>query len=284
MSEEDYCSNKVALFNRLELNVPVLSNHKVSQAVCDVIDGRHRELVPDYVWGDGQSEGVRQRAAEEMMATIRAAEKLGVAIVAGFTGSPIWSYVAGYPGPSEAVVTEALREFAHAWNPILDLCNECGVRYACEVHPGQLAYDFYGAERVLEAIDNRPEFGFLFDPSHLQWLGVDPVEFIRRFGDRIVHVHIKDVALTLNGRSSLLNSYLPKGDPRRGWHTRSPGRGGVDWEGIIRALNETGYEGALAVEWADSGMNRDQGAEEACKFVKRLDFEPPPRPEASPFR
>ena len=283
-SEEDYAPQKLALLNRLELAVPVVSAHRVSQAVCDVIDARHRDLVPDYVWGDGSPEGVRERAVQEMLDTARAAQKLGVSILSGFTGSPIWSYVLGYPAPSPAVVEDALRDFARLWNPILDVCQECGLKYACEVHPGQLAFDLYSAERVLEALDGREDFGFTFDPSHLHWQGVDPVEFIRHFPDRIFHVHVKDLALTLNGRTSLLGSYLPYGDPRRGWQPRSPGRGGIDWESVIRALNDIGYEGALAVEWRDPGMERAFGAEEACKFVKRLDFEAPPRPDPQPFR
>jgi sugar phosphate isomerase/epimerase len=284
LSEDDYVQARLDLLNRLELSVPVVSCHRLSQAVCDVIDGRHRELVPDYVWGDGQPAGVQQRAVEELMATARAAQKLGAAALAGFTGSPIWSYVMGYPPPTEELVEGALRDFARRFGPVLDACGECGLKYACEVHPGQLAFDLYSAERVLDAVHGREEFGFLFDPSHLLWLGVDPVEFLRRFGDRVYHVHVKDVVLTLNGRSSLLGSYLPYGDPRRGWQPRSPGRGGVDWEGVIRALNEVGYDGPLAVEWRDPGMDRLYGAEEACRFVKRLDFEPPPRAGERPFR
>ena len=90
--------------------------------------------------------------------------------------------------------------------------------------------------------------------------------------------------LTLNGRNGLLGSYLPDGDPRRGWEFRAPGHGGIDWEAVIRTLNDIGYEGPLAVEWKDAGMNRDFGAEEACKFVKRLDFEAAPRSGDAAFR
>jgi sugar phosphate isomerase/epimerase len=277
LSEDDYCRKKLELLASYDLSAPVVSNHRVGQAVCDAIDRRHQALLPDYVWGDGNPQGVQERAAEEMMATIRAAQKLGAGVVSGFTGSPLWSYVVGYPVPSADVIDEGLREFAHKWEPILDVCRDCGIRFAFEVHPGQIAFDLYSAERALEVLGGREEFGFTFDPSHLHWQGVDPIEFIRRFGERIYHVHLKDVILTLNGRSGILNSYLPYGDPRRGWDFRSPGRGGIDWEGVIRALNDAGYEGALAVEWKDSGMNREYGAEDACKFVKRLDFEPAPR-------
>jgi sugar phosphate isomerase/epimerase len=284
LSEEDYCQKKIDLLARYELNLAVLSNHKVSQAVCDRIDDRHQSLVPDYVWGDGNPLGVQERAAEEMMATVRAAQKLGVGVVSGFTGSSIWSYVAGYPSATEEVVAAGLADFARKWNPILDVCRDCGVRYAFEVHPGQIAFDLYSAERVLDAIEGREEFGFTFDPSHLHWQGIDPVEFLRRFPDRILHVHVKDAMLTLNGRSGLLGSYLPQGDPRRGWHFRSPGHGGVEWEAVIRALNDIVYDGPLAVEWKDAGMNREYGAEDACKFVKRLDFEPAQRRGDAAFR
>src|SRR5262249_33678231 len=150
-------------------------------------------------------------------------------------------------------ISAALRDFARKWAPILDVCQECGLKYAYEVHPGQLAFDLWSAEALLDAVNGREEFGFLLDPSHLHWQGVDAVEFVRHFKDRIYHVHIKDVALSLNGRSGLLNSYLPAGDPRRGWNFRSPGHGGVEWEGVIRALNEVGYDGSLAVEWRDPG-------------------------------
>jgi sugar phosphate isomerase/epimerase len=274
LSEEGYCQEKLELLARADLLLPVLSCHRVSQAVCDRIDGRHQALVPDYVWGDGDPAGVRQRAIEELLATARAAHQLGIAVLSGFTGSALASYVVGYPPASADVIAEGFQDFARQWNPILDVCRDCGVKYAAEVHPGQIAFDLYTAEMALDVLSGREEFGFTFDPSHLHWQGVDPVQFVRRFPDRIYHVHIKDVALTLNGRSSLLNSLLPSGDPRRGWDFRSPGHGGIDWEGLIRALNEIGYEGSLSVEWKDSGMSREHGAEEACKFVKRLNFEP----------
>ncbi len=284
LSEGSYCQQKLDLLARYELSLPVLSCHRVGQAICDRIDDRHKTILPEYVWGDGQPEEVQQRAAAEMMATAHAAQKVGVNVLSGFTGSALWSYVLGYPAPTPPIVAQGWKDFARRWNPILDVFRESGVRFAFEVHPGQIAFDLYTAEMALEALGGREEFGFTFDPSHLHYQGIDPTEFIRRFPDRIYNVHIKDAVLNLNGRNSLLGSYLPYGDPRRGWDFRSPGRGGVDWEATIRALNEIGYDGPLSVEWRDSGMNREQGAEEACKFVKRLDFEPARQGSDSAFR
>jgi sugar phosphate isomerase/epimerase len=276
LSDADYCQQKLGLLARHDLSAPVLAAHRVGQAVCDPIDGRHQALLPDYVWGDGQPVGVQERAAEEMKAAIRAAEKLGVGVVSGFSGSSLWSYVVGYPAPTADAVANGLRDFADKWNPILDVCRDSSVKFALEVHPGQIAFDLYSAEAALDALGGREEFGFTFDPSHLHWQGIDPVEFLRRFPDRIYHVHVKDAALTLNGRSSVLGSYLPPGHPNRGWDFRSPGHGGIDWEAVIRALNALGYDGPLSVDWNDPGMSRDYGAEDACKFVKRLDFEARP--------
>ena len=277
LSDEDYCQKKLDLLARHDLTVSAVANPRVGQAVGDAIDRRHQPLLPEYVWGDGQPAGVRQRAAEEMIGTVRVAQRLGAAVVAGGTGSALWSFVAGSPGPSAAVVAAGLEDFARAWQPILDSCAECGVKFACEVGPGQLAFDLYSAEMVLEALGGREEFGFTLAPALLHWQGVDSAAFVRRFPDRIHHVHVGDAVVNLDGRSGLLNSYLPPGDPRRGWDSRSPGHGGIEWEGLVRALNEVKYEGPLAVDWADPGMDRDYGAEDACRFVKRLDFPPAPR-------
>ena len=220
LSEPDYCQAKLDLLTRHDLTIMVLNNHRVGQAVGDPIDGRHQGLVPDYVWGDGQPAGVNQRATEEMVATVQAAEKLGVSVIGSFTGSPLWSYVAGYPPPTSAVLSQGLSDFVRRWSPILEVGRDHGTRFAFEVGPGQIAFDLYSAEMVLDALNGREEFGFLFDPSHLHWQGLDPVEFLRRFPDRIHHVHVTDATLTLNGRSSILSSYLPAGDPRRGWDFR----------------------------------------------------------------
>jgi sugar phosphate isomerase/epimerase len=284
LSEKDYASSKLDLLARHDLQVPVLSNHRTGQAVCDPIDVRHKALLPDYVWGDGKPTGVRQRAAEEMAATFRAAQKLGAGVVSGFTGSPLWSYVAGYPGPTPEIVSAGFQDFVKLWSPVLDVARDEGVKFAFEVHPGQIAFDLYSAEMTLDALGGRPEFGFTFDPSHLHWQGIDPVEFVRRFADRIFHVHVKDAVLTLGGRSGVLNSYLPSGDPRRGWQFRCPGRGGIDWEAVIRALNDAGYAGPLSVEIHDRGMDREYAAREASEFVKRLDFEPAERPGSGAFK
>jgi len=283
VEESGYCAAKRDTLERHDLSVYAISNHLVGQAVCDRIDERHKSILPPHVWGDGNPTGVNKRAAEEMKRTARAAQKLGVSVVNGFTGSSIWHLIYSFPPVTESMLSAGFQEFADRWHPILDVFAECGVRFALEVHPTEIAFDTITAQRALEAIGRREEFGFNFDPSHLHWQGVDSVEFIRTFHDRIYHVHVKDAVTLLNGRNGILGSHLNFGDPRRGWDFRSPGRGGVDFEEIIRALNQIGYEGPLSVEWEDCGMDREHGAAEACEFVRHLDFAPSKRQFDSAF-
>lgn len=274
LGEPGYCAALRDLLDRHELQVHAISTHLVGQAVLDTIDQRHQAILPARVWGDGDPRGVNQRAAEELAKTARAAQKLGVGIVNGFTGSSIWHLLYSFPPVSEAQIQAGYDLLAERFHPILDAFAECGVQFALEVHPTEIAFDVVTAERTLAALERREEFGFNFDPSHLHWQGVDSVEFLRAFPDRIYHVHIKDAVVTLNGRSSILGSHLPFGDPGRGWEFRSPGRGTINFEEIIRALNQIKYAGPLSVEWEDPGMDREAGAKEACQFVQNLDFTP----------
>ena len=270
---EAHCRSRHEILGRHGLKVWAVSNHLAGQAVCDPIDERHKSILPPRVWGDGDPEGVRRRAADEMKATARAAARLGVKVVNGFTGSAVWHKLYFFPPTSQADVDAGFKDFAQRWNPILDEFDRVGVRFALEVHPTEIAYDIHTARRAIEAVGGRKTFGFNFDPSHLVWQGIDPVKFLNAFPDRIYHCHIKDAVRTLDGESSILASHLSFGDHRRGWDFRSPGRGEIDFEEIIRALNRIGYNGPLSVEWEDSGMDRLHGAREACDLLKRLDFE-----------
>ncbi len=274
LSDDTYCAKKRDLLAKHDLKLFAISNHLVGQAVLDNIDERHKTILPEYVWGDGDADGVTERSIEEMKNTARAAQKLGVGVVNGFTGSSIWHLIYDFPPTPRTMIEAGFQLLADRWNPILDVFQECGIKFALEVHPTEIAFDIYSAEWALKALDNREEFGFNFDPSHLIWQGIDPVEFIRAFPDRIYHVHMKDASTTLNGKTGINSSHMPWGDPRRGWDFRSVGRGAVRFEEIIRALNVANYDGPLSIEWEDIGMDREHGARESCQFVKNVDFAP----------
>ena len=220
-----------------------------------------------------------------MKRAARVARKLGVDTVVGFTGSSIWPYVAMFPPVPEAVIAQGFQDFADRWNPILDVFDGEGVRFAHEVHPGEIAYDYWSSDRALDAIDHRDAFGFNWDPSHMMWQNIDPVGFIVDFADRIYHVDCKDTRLRpRNGRAGVLGSHLPWGDPRRGWDFVSTGHGDVPWEDAFRALDAIGYDGPISIEWEDAGMDRLHGAPEALGFVRSLLWPPPAAAFDAAFR
>ena len=264
--EDGYCQGRHDLLAKYGLKCWAISNHLTGQLVLDILDERTDDWVPADV--RGHSEKKREWAIAEMKDTARAAAKLGVKVVNGFTGSSIWHLLYSFPPVSDKMLADGFKLLAERWNPILDVFKEVGVKFALEVHPTEIAFDLYSAQTALGGDGSPPEFGFNFDPSHLLWQFVDPVAFIRAFPDRIYHVHVKDAARTLDGKTGILGSHLNFGDPRRGWDFRSPGRGQVDFEEIARTLNTIGYEGPLSVEWEDPGMDREFGAAEAATFTK----------------
>ncbi|MFZ4893882.1 sugar phosphate isomerase/epimerase family protein [Plantibacter sp. Mn2098] len=270
--DDAYVQSRLDILDRHGLTVHAISNHLTGQAVCDdPIDFRHQAIVRPYTWGDGDAEGVRQRAAEDMKRSARVARKLGVDTVVGFTGSKIWQYSAMFPPVPASVIDAGYQDFADRWNPILDVFDAEGVRFAHEVHPSEIAYDYWTSVRTLEAIDRREAFGFNWDPSHMMWQGIDPVAFIIDFKDRIYHVDCKDTRVRpANGRAGVVGSHLPWGDPRRGWDFVSTGHGDVPWEDAFRALTSIGYAGPISVEWEDAGMDRLHGAAEAVTYIRSL--------------
>ena len=272
-ADDAYCRKKREILAKHGLKVFAISNHLVGHAVTDLIDHRHKSILPDYVWGDGDPEGVRQRAAQEMIRTAEGAKKLGVGIVNGFTGSPIWHLNYSFPPVTPDMIEQGFADFAKRWTPILDKYHELGVLFALEVHPTEIAFDTASARRALKALNNHSNFGFNYDPSHFGYQGVDYVQFIYTFPEKIFHVHMKDVGWGKGSvEAGVFGGHTDFGTKGRFWDFRSLGHGNIDFEEIIRALNRINYKGPLSVEWEDSGMDREFGAKEACEFVKKVDF------------
>ena len=268
-----YCDDKKAVLAAHGLQCWCISNHLAGQLVCDVLDDRHYAFAPAEV--RGQPAAARAWAIESMKASAKAAANLGISVVAGFTGSPIWHLLYSFPPCLPNQIADGYKAFAKTWKPILDVFADCGVRFALEVHPTEIAFDIASAERALEALDGHPAFGFNYDPSHFGYQGVDYVRFLRTFGPRIFHAHVKDAWWGHgDGTVGVFGGHIDFADPRRYWDFRSPGRGDVNFEEIIVALNDIGYSGPLSVEWEDSRMDRIHGATEACAFVRDMDFKP----------
>ena len=274
LTDDAYAAAQRELLERQGLGCWTLGAHLVGQALSDPIDERHRRILPAEVWGDGDPEGVRQRAAQRLADTARAAARFGVTQVTGFVGSPVWHLLYSFPPNDFAQIERGYAEVAERLGPVIDVFEREGVRFALEVHPTEIAYDFVTTRKLLDAVGDRPAFGINLDPSHLAHQLLDPAAFADEFDDRIQHVHVKDVRVALDGRRGILGSHLDFGDPHRGWEFVSPGRGDVNFTDLIRALNRIGYAGPLSVEWEDAGMDREWGAREAAEFVRRTDFPP----------
>lgn len=268
--DDDYVAQVKAILEKYDMKLQALAAHIIGQCVGDYNDPRLNNFAPAEL--ADQPDAIRAWGIETMKCCAVAAKKLGAYVVTGFTGSPIWKYLYSFPQTTEEMIEHGFQEIYDLWVPILDVFKENGIQFAHEVHPGEIAFDYYSTKRLLEKFADRPEFGLNFDPSHLLWQGVNPTIFLEDFIDRVYHVHMKDAAVTLNGRSGLLGSHIDFGDLRRGWNFRSLGHGDVNFEDIIRVLNAYNYEGPLSVEWEDSGMERVSGATEAAAFVRKIDF------------
>ncbi len=265
-----------------------ISSHLVGQATCDNIDERHQAILSPHIWGDGNPEGVRTRAAAEMILTAEAARKFfdhgksymsmlpkgsGKVVVNGFTGSSIWHALYAVPPTSQAFLQKGYDDFAKRWLPILEAFEKQDVYFALEVHPTEIAFDIVSAQRALEAVGNHKRFGFNYDPSHLGYQGVDYIKFIRTFARQIHHAHMKDVWWGHgDGTVGVFGGHTDFCDARRAWDFRSVGRGDIRFEDVIVALNDIDYAGPLSVEWEDGRMDRFHGATESCAYVKRLAF------------
>ena len=284
-SKKTYLKEKWEMLLDNGLDCYAISSHLVGQAICDLIDERHKAILPDDVWGDGDPEGVRKRAARKMIATAKAARKFFdakpgrgksddfPAVVNGFTGSSIWHALYAFPPTSQEFIQKGFDDFGKRFGPILDAFEKANVNFALEVHPTEIAFDIASSQRAIEAVKGHKRFGFNYDPSHLGYQGVDYVKFIRAFTDRIYHVHMKDVWWGHgNGDVGVFGGHTDFGDARRYWDFRSLGHGDINFEEVIVALNDIGYAGPLSVEWEDIRMDRFFGAAEAAEFVRAVDF------------
>lgn len=270
--DPEYVENRNRILKDNGLDVWAIGTHIIGQCIGARYDSRLDNFAPDEL--SGKPEKIKDWAVEQMKYAPKAADNLGCDVVTGFTGSPIWKFFYSFPQTSEKTIESGFDKIVELWSPILDEFDSHGVKFALEIHPTEIAFDYYTTKRLLDKFDRREKFGINFDPSHLIWQGVTPHLFLRDFSDRVYHVHMKDASVNLDGRASIIGSHLPFGDTKRGWNFRSLGHGDVNFEAIIRELNDMEYTGPLSVEWEDSGMDRKYGAREAVEFVNEIDFEP----------
>lgn len=245
-----------------------------SDHVGALVLGPH-DMTTDDIHKGTPAEKVRY-GMETMKKTAEAAAALDVPVVVGLIGAPNWAAWYICPPKYEQIYEEGFKVFAERWNEILDHFGAQGIKFALEVHPHQQAYNIETAEQALKAIKYRKEFGFNFDPSHLLWQGIDPVIFIKKFGDQIYHAHAKDAELVKENIAT--SGCMSTGDwrrPTRGFRFRVPGWGQVPWKRVMTALMEVGYNYVISYEHEDPVMSREDGCEKTIAFLKPLIIKKP---------
>ena len=201
----------------------------------------------------------REAAHTHVRACIDAAAALG--------GVPVGTFIGRDPGRS---VAENLREAERIFPPLVDYAGERGVRLMIENcvmegwhpdgYPGNLAYSPELWEWMFEL-----GLYLNFDPSHLLWLGIDPVAALRPYVDRVAHAHAKDAETfpADRNRYGFFGRVSTREEDPWGmgwWRYRIPGLGQVDFPHYVDALYEGGFDGILSVEHEDPGVGRQPGA------------------------
>ena len=219
---------------------------------------------------------------EDFVAAMKVAVQLGVDTIIGFSGCP------GDCDNSEnpnwvtcAWPNEYLDILDYQWNKVLipywketaKLAEEIGIKkIAFEMHPGFCVYNPGTLLKLREAVGDI--IGANFDPSHLFWQGIDPVEAIKALGGAIYHFHAKDTKIDEHNTS--VNGVLdttPYGDIlNRSWVFRTVGYGHNTsvWNYMISTLKAVGYDGAISIEHEDGLMSPKEGLEKAIKFLKEV--------------
>ena len=228
--------------------------------------------------------GIRRGFIETSRRTIRLAEKLGVKTVIDFSGcpgdserarKPNWVTCPWPPEYSELLRWQWEKKAVPFWKDHARFAADHGVRIAIEMHPGFVVYSPETMLRLRDAAGKA--VGCNFDPSHLFWQRIDPIEAVRVLGEAgaLFHVHAKDTQIfesTCAARTGVLDSKPYADEIRRGWIFRTVGYGhGAEWWAhFISALRLAGYDDTLSIEHEDSLMSVNEGLQKAAQFLPAL--------------
>ena len=222
----------------------------------------------------------RKEYHQHIKLMIDACNLLDVGVVGTFVGS--------IPGEGIERNIEAVGEH---FAPLVEYANDNNVKIAVEncpmvggigeyrtpCAPGNIAYCPENWEKIFEKVglDN---LGLNLDPSHLCWQEIDYVEVARQYGDRVYHVHAKDVDFVSSRkfRTGILHSESGLGSSTGTWRFRIPGWGVIDWPAFISALAERGYDYVISVEHEDpifAGERTEEGLLKAMRYLKPLMIE-----------
>lgn len=214
--------------------------------------------------------------------TIRVAGEMGIKTVCTMSGLPAGSatdrlpnwVVSSWPPETRAILdyqwTEVLIPF---WTEIAALAKDCGVeRIALEMHGNQCVYNVPTLLRLREAIG--PLIGANLDPSHLFWMGADPLIVAEHLGAAVHHVHAKDTMLNgpVQATTSLLDNGVLDNIAARSWTYVTLGIGHDEtwWRQFCYRLKLAGYDGWLSIEHEDIILNSVEGLERSVALLRAV--------------
>ena len=226
-----------------------------------------------------------RRSHDTWRKTVELAERLEVPVVNAFSGCPgdhagarlpNWVTCAWPSEFAEILDWQWTEQVIPYWTREAAFAREHGVSIAFEMHPGFVVYNPETLLRLRDAVG--PEIGANFDPSHLWWQGIDPVEAIKELGraEAIFHVHAKDTYIDSANtrRNGVLDTKSYERVPERSWVFRTVGygHGEKDWRDIVSALRTVGYDYVLSIEHEDALASIDEGLSKAVELLDRIIF------------
>ena len=261
-----YCDELKGHCSEFGIEITELSTHLEGQliAVHPAYDQLFDSFAPDEVHNNPKAR--LEWASQQLRLAAQASANLGLSNQATFSGSLLWPYVYPWPQRSVGLVEEGFKELASRWLPILDVFDEAGVNLCYEIHPGEDLHDGSSFELFLEQVKDHPRANILYDPSHLVLQGMNYLDFIDIYRDRIKMFHVKDAELNPSGRSGVYGGYSDWLD--RPGRFRSLGDGSVDFKAIFSKLAAYDFDGWAVLEWECCLKNQEDGAREGASFIK----------------
>ena len=212
--------------------------------------------------------------------TFRLAKLLGVekiVMMSGLPGgcpedrTPTW-IVTSWPPETEEILRYQWKAAVPVWKALAARARDHGVkRIALEFHGWQLVYNVETLRRLRSEVGD-DILGVNLDPSHLFWMGADPVEVARALADCIYHVHIKDVRLEpAAGQNTLLDTKGVLEFASRSWNFVTPGTGhdAAWWRRFLETLQDCGYDGALSIEQEDYTIPLEEALQKAVSLLRQ---------------
>jgi sugar phosphate isomerase/epimerase len=187
---------------------------------------------------------------------------------------PNW-IVTSWPAETQTILDYQWNKVAIPyWKELIKIARFSGIKHiALEPHGSQLMHDVENFYRLQDAVDGDKIIGFNLDPSHLFWMGADPLSVARELGDMIYHVHIKDVRIEKPVElNTLLDGKHMLQFAKRSWNFSIPGFGHGEfwWKEFIVALKMAGYDGVLSIEHEDYTIDTLEGLTKTATLLHSI--------------